>query len=198
MALWNSTIHAPSAYEMTRLRMSCKGKSGGADSEWGWHGGKRRNVAEHPALSGTNIGMLYHILKRNADAISGLSTWGNSKEGVTQFDSYFDPKKVRTPDKILKVRKGPEKGTPLALIAEKCEGLEGDFESEWSITRVNGDNFVAFFSSIPSVAGRLIRRNAAAITNYRVLPYGGGQFGVSLVLRASECRHPTTLLRVGR
>jgi hypothetical protein len=199
MPLWNSQLHPPTPYELTRLRMACKGKSGGSMGEWCWHGGKRRK-GERPSLSGTNIGVFFYTLKRNSEALELLGTQGNSQEGIFGFDAHFAFGSVRTPDKLIKVRAGPEAGSPLDILAAECEGKEGDAESEWSITRINGDAHVVFFTSIPAIAGRAIRRNAGAILRWTQHKYGAKegetpQFGVTLTFKATEIRHPSTLLR---
>ena len=197
MALWNPNWHKPTEYECIKLGALCKGKSGGSDAEWGWHGGKRR-ADERDTLSGSNVGVLAHAIKRHQAAIERLRTNGNAKEGVNYFDAEIGIGEVRQPETIVKVREGPPAGSPLALLAARCEGKEGDAEAEWCITRINGDDFVVFFSSIPSVVGRLIKRNTAAILKYTVHEYvEEGQFGVTLHLAVSETRHPTTLIKVG-
>ena len=201
MPLWNHDPHKPSEYELIRLKTATKGRSGGSTAEWAWHGGKRRN-AESPTLFGTNTGVFAKAIDRNSGAIDKIQTWGNKKEGITQCDFAFLPALVRNPETIVKVDKEAKaKSDHLSSLLDRlekvCEGKEGDHEAEWSITRINGDSHVVFFSSIPSVISRLIRRNRGAIREARVYKYSKGEFGVSLDLDAEAVRHPATLLKVG-
>lgn len=201
MPLWNHEPHKPSEYELIRLKAATKGRSGGSVAEWAWHGGKRRN-AESPTLFGTNTGVFAKVIDRNSSAIDKIQTWGNPKEGITQCDFAFLPALVRNPETIVKVdkesaAKTKEIGKKLELLEKVCEGKEGDHESEWSITRINGDSYVVFFSSIPSVISRLIQRNRGAVQRVRIYKYDGGNIGVSFELDAEAVRHPATLLKVG-
>ena len=201
MPLWNHEPHKPSDYELIRLRSAVKGKSGGAVSEWAWHGGKRR-YAEAPTLFGTNVGIFAKIIDRNSAAIRTLESWGSAKEGITHCNVAFHPTLIRNPETIVKVNrdkapKTEELGANLAKLEKLCEGKEGDHEAEWAITRINGDDFIVLFSSIPSVISRLIQRNRGCIRKFNLYRYENKEFGVSLWIDADAVRHPSTLVKVG-
>jgi hypothetical protein len=201
MPLWNPKPHKPSDYELIRLKNAVKGKSGGSVSEWAWHGGKRRH-AESPTLFGTNTGVFAKVIDRNSDAIQSIRTWGTGKEGVTRCDFAFFPSQVRNPETIVKVdkesmAKTEKLGKSLTSLEKLCSGQEGDHEAEWAITRINGDDFAVFFSSVPSVISRLIRRNRGCISRFKLFQYERKEFGVSFYVDISAVRHPATLVKVG-
>ena len=200
MPLWKSEPHKPGDYELIRLRAACVGKTGGAVSEWAWHGGKSRQ-GEKPVLSGTNIGVFAKAIDRNTVGLAEIRTWGSPKEGITHGEFHYNQSAVRSPETLVKKVESklrPEikaRGPELAALIDRCRGKEGDSESEWAITRINGDSHIVFFTSIPNLVPKAILRNPGALLGFTVYEYEKGQFGVSLKLDAAGCRHPATLVR---
>ena len=197
MPLWNETPHKPTEYEIVRLSAALRGRSSGGLGEWAWHGHKARG-GRSPTLSGTNLGVFAQVLQRHPEAPEQIRTWGEPGSGILQAEFKMIPALVRQPETIVKVKSGPPEDSPLAVLAARCEGLEGDSECEWSMTRVNQDAHIAFFTSIPAQAGRLIRRNAGAILRHTVYDYEDSQFGVMFHLDVRQCRHPALLVRVAK
>lgn len=193
MALWNPEIHPATPLEVARLIAATKGRTGGAEGEWVWGGGKRRSP-HHPSLYASHTAIVGRAMTRCAPL--KLRSWGTAKEGITAVTAVYSHDRVRGPESIVKVGSPPPEGSELDRIAKACLGKEGPADAEWAITRINDDPVIRFFSSVPAIAGRLIQRNAAAIQKYRVAQYSDG-FGLFLILDPAQCRNPETLVKKG-
>ncbi len=198
----------PTKAEIDRAKRLTKGRSNGKGSEWalGW---QKRDVGV--MLHASNLSCVFRLLKRNPDiALSlDLPMGPKNSKGEDTHPLYaqlvLDRKLCRKAGTLLSMGATggapPPDGSPLALLAARGKGQAGGPEAEWSVSLINGEDTVTFYTSIPSLASQIIQRNSPAIREHTLHEFealnGEERYGVTFKIDASQFRKPETIARVG-
>ncbi len=172
----------------TNLLPLCEGNRGGGEGEWVWGGPKGGN----PTIYCSNLAVAVACVRRRAPAKIRVHG-GSTPHALTLL---YAAKHVRKPETLIRPGKENRDPSPeLAAIAARCEHKSGSSEAEWTVSRVNGDKRVQFYTSILASAGRLLYRNPEALIRPELLLIGGEPDGFSAWVPSEFVRRPETLIR---